>query len=71
MRMKLGWSEKARTMTTFTISVTGALEDRIESRKIAQSFSSANSFDSSIIDGRESHWDRKMAASKSKVRRVR
>lgn len=58
-------------MTTLTISLTGASANKIESRKTAHSFESANELDSLIIRGRQSHWDRKTAASKSKERRAR
>ena len=58
-------------MTTLTISFTVASANKIESRKTAHSLESANELDSSIIRGRQSHWDRKTAASKSKERRAR
>lgn len=57
-------------MTTLTISLTGASADRIKSRKTVHSLESANKLNSSIIRGRQSHWDRKTAASKSKERRA-
>lgn len=55
-----------RTITTRVIILTGASEERIESKKSADSFLSMIVLDSSIRLGRESQCFKRMAASKSK-----